>query len=314
MPTAVEFRHGWNPTPAFRPRLRMDRALSDTATVPASIDYYTGLPAIGMLGNDLYGDCVFAGDGHIVEQQTFFGQGTETTVSTAQALAAYTAVTGFNKNDPSTDNGAQISDGLNYLRKTGMAGVQIAAYGQVSVSAIAKVKLAVYQFGAVSIGFNFPAVAMDQFNNGDPWDVVQDDGGIEGGHCVIVVGYDATYLYVYTWGAVQKMTYAFWNKYVEEAWPVISQAWVRATTGLDPIGVSVGVLGQEFTAVTGQPSPFPAPGPTPVDPPPPPPTDLDAQLWQEVQPWAAKNRTRPDLVALKVSLLAWAKAKGYYGS
>lgn len=305
MPTAIEFRHGWNPTPAFRPRVRLDRALSDSAA-PSSADYYTGA-SFGMLGNDAYGDCVFAGDGHIVEQQTFFGQGTETTVSTAQALAGYSAVTGFSAGPPvKNDNGAQVADGLKYLQKTGMAGVTIAAYGQVSVNSIAKVQLAVAEFGAVSIGMNFPNVAMEQFNNGDPWDVVANDGGIEGGHCVIVVGYDATYLYVVTWGAIQKMTYAFWNKYVQEAWPVISKAWVSAATSLTPDGVNLAVLGAEYTAVTGQPSPFPAPAPTPA-----PVAQTPDQIFASVAgPWAAKTRTRPDLVQLKTAINSWLQAKG----
>lgn len=270
---AIEFRHGWNPTPDHVVRLRMDDAL-DGAAAPAQAYYYT-IPSIGMLGNDEYGDCVFAGDGHIVEQQTAIGQTKETTVTTAQALAAYTAVTGFNPKDPNTDQGALISDGLAYLRKTGLAGVKIAAYGQVAVGSMDKIKLAVAEFGAVSIGLNFPNSAMDQFNNSQPWDVVPDDGGIDGGHCVIVCGYDATYLYVYTWGAIQKVTYAFWAKYVEEAWPVVTQVWVNTTTGLDPEGVDLGVLGSEFTAVTGQPSPFPD---VPTPPAPTPPGDPDGAL------------------------------------
>lgn len=269
---AIQFHHGWNPTPEHVVRLRMDAAL-DGAAAPAQ-SYYYAIPVIGMLGNDKYGDCVFAGDGHIVEQQTALGQGTEVKVTTAQALQGYSAVTGFDPNVPSTDQGALVSDGLNYLRKTGMAGVKIAAFGQVAVGSIDKIKLAVAEFGAVSIGFYFPNSAMDQFNNSQPWDTVPDDGGLDGGHCVIVCGYDATYLYVYTWGAVQKMTYRFWAKYVEEAWPVVTQQWVNATTGLSPAGVDLATLGQEWAAISSQPSPFPdAP---PPNPPPPSPDDADA--------------------------------------
>ena len=264
---AIEFRHGWNPTPEHVARIRMDDALDGSAAPPTA--YYYTIPSIGMLGNDKYGDCVFAGDGHIVEQQTALGQLHEVTVTTDQALAGYSAVTGFNKNDPSTDQGALISDGLKYLRQVGMAGVKIALYGEVAVSSLDKIKLAVSEFGAVSIGMNFPNSAMDQFNNSKPWDVVPNDGGIDGGHCVIVCGYDATYLYVYTWGAIQKMTYAFWDKYVEEGWPVVTQVWVNTTTGLDPEGVDLATLGQQFSSVTGLPSPFPdvptPPAPTPSD-------------------------------------------------
>ena len=85
-------------------------------------------------------------------------------------------------------------------------------------------------------------------------------------NCVIVCGYDATYLRVFTWGTVQKMSYTFWDKYVEEAWPVVSQDWVSAAKGTDPAGVDLATLGQQFASVTGQPSPFPAPAPVPADP------------------------------------------------
>lgn len=268
----VTFYPGWKPTPAVQPRVRMDDALKDTS-VPASADYYTGVSA-GMLLNDQLGDCVIAANGHIIEQQTFYGQGAEVTVTDAMALSGYETVGGYVPNDPSTDNGCVIADGLSWLRKTGMAGHKIAAYGEVSVSSMAKVQTAVAEFGAVDIGINLPNSAMDQFNNGKPWDAIRNDGGIDGGHCVVVVGYDASYLYVFTWGTVQKMTPAFWNKYVEEAWPVVSADWVSAVKNVDPEGVDLGTLGQEFTSVTGQPSPFP-PSPTPTPPPAPTPTDPD---------------------------------------
>lgn len=284
----------------------MDTVLSDTS--PGSANYYSA-GSSGMLGNDRYGDCVFAADGHAVQQQTFFGQGAMTTVDTSQVLAGYSAVTGFSAGPPVVnDNGAMIADGLGYLLKTGMSGVRIAAYGSVDPAAIGKVKTAVAQFGAVSIGFNFPSSAMSQFNAGMPWDVVANDGGIDGGHCVLVTGYDSTYLYVFTWGAVQKMTYSFWAKYVDEAWPLVSQSWVNTASGLDPEGVDIAALGAQYTAVTGQPSPFPAVVPPPP-PPPPVPADADHAFAAVAAPWARQTRTRPDLVELQHAIRVWLVAK-----
>jgi hypothetical protein len=40
---------------------------------------------------------------------------------------------------------------------------------------------------------------MGQFDRGEPWDVVPDDGGIDGSHYVDLAGYDPSYLYVVTW-------------------------------------------------------------------------------------------------------------------
>ena len=283
----IKFRPGRIPNDPTKPRLRIDHLLSGTA--PSSVDWYSGVSAWGMLGNDSWSDCVFAGDGHIIDQQTALGWGHETTVSTAQALKGYSVVTGFDPsagspgNNP-TDNGAQVQDGLNYLRKTGMAGHKIAAFAELTVTDIEKVKLGVAQCGCLSIGFNFPTSAMSQFNAGLPWTVVK-GARISGGHCVIVVGYDADWLYVVTWGQVQKMGYDFWAKYVDEAWVPVSDDW--AGEGATPDGVDLFTLGQEFASLTGDPNPFPSPLPGPTPPPPPAPTPAPPPAPTPVPPTPA---------------------------
>ncbi len=305
----VTFRPGWQPTFPERPRVRMDAVLG---TSPPAFSYYYTIPSIGMLMNDTLGDCVIAADGHIVEQQTFFGQRAEVEVTDAEALTGYEVVGGYVVGNPATDKGCAVPSGLAYLQKTGMAGVKIAAYGQVDVSAITKVQTAVSQFGAVDIGMNFPNSAMTQFNDGQVWDVVANDGGNDGGHCVLVCGYDAAYLYVYTWGKVQRMTYAFWDAYVEEAWPVVSTSWVDTYTGVDVEGVDLEALGAEYTAVTGDPSPFPVPVPPATPPPVPvaPPTAADRALSAVAKPWCAEVHTSTAQVALQAALRAWFPTHG----
>lgn len=274
---AIVFKPGVKPNDPHKPRLYFSAFRRAGVTAPTSVDYYSQLPNIGMLGNDNWGDCVEAASGHIAEQQTFLGQGTEYAVSTSDALAAYTRITGFNPNagppgNNPTDQGTMIQDGLSDLRKTGFGGHKVAAFAQLDPSKMADVKLAVSEFGAVDIGLAFPSSAMDQFNAGKPWDYVS-GSPIEGGHCVVVVGYDAAFLYVYTWGAVQKVTQAFWNEYVAknggEAWAVISQDWVNSVTGLDLEGVNLAAFGAQYASLTGQPNPFPGPPPPPGPPVPP---------------------------------------------
>ncbi len=67
------------------------------------------------------------------------------------------------------------------------------------------------------------------------------------------------------------------------------------------------LLGEQGDCTIPLPRTVPAPVPVPV------PTDPDVQLWQQVYPWARQARTRPDLSMLKSDLMAWARAKGYYG-
>lgn len=268
---SLTFTPGVLPNNPHKARLYFKMFAKAGATPPATVDY-SGFAPVGMLGNDTAGDCVEAGSGHLVEQFTFYGQGSEYVVSTQQAIAMYSTITGYNPADPNTDQGTVLQDGLDYMRKTGIGGHKLAAFAQLDPTDMNEVKLAVAEFGSVIIGFAFPDSAMDQFNAGQPWDVVP-GAQIEGGHCVTVVGYTSAYLLVVTWGQIVKMTPAFWNAYVAgrgmggEAWAVISEDWWNAAKGVDPEGVDLATLGAQWASLTGQANPFPNDPTPPVDPP-----------------------------------------------
>lgn len=174
----------------------------------------------GMLGNDQYGDCVFAGAAH---ETILWGKegGKNVAFTAADALADYSAVTGFNPNDPNSDKGTDMQVAASYRRKTGVrdhngSRHKVDAYLAIAAGSVDEVKQAVYLFSNVGVGFQFPASAMAQFNAGKAWTVVS-KSPIEGGHYVPVVGYDSRYLYVVTWGKVQKMSWGFFKKYCDEA-------------------------------------------------------------------------------------------------
>lgn len=296
---AIEFTPGLVKNDPNKARLYFRMFRESDAVAPASVTNFDNIPNIGMLGNDIYGDCVEAMIGHNVDEFTFYGEGTEYTVSQSEALGAYTTITGFNPKDPNTDQGTTVQDGLGFLKSTGFGGHKAAAFAQLDVTNMDDVKLAVAEFGSVSIGFEFPSSAMTQFNANTAWDVVKHDGGIEGGHAVLVVGYDAKYLYLYTWGTLFKMTYAFWTKYVEEAWTTISVDWFNAASGMDPEGVDKFALGAQFAALTGQANPFPSPTPEPTPTPTPTPTP---------EPTPVPD-TDPDDEALALAFGKWSAAK-----
>jgi hypothetical protein len=221
-----------------------------------------------MLGNADWGDCTCAGDGHIAEILTFYGQGTETVITDTETLAAYSAISGFNPHDGPpgqnpTDQGATVQAALGYLRTSGMGGVKIDAFAEIAAGDMNAIQNACAELGPLSAGVDLPAIAQQQFADGQPWDVVPGDGGIEGGHCIVLCGFDQDYLYFVTWGQVQKATYAWWAKYGSEIWTVVSRDWISAA-GKDPDGVDLASLGAEFASLTGEPSPFkgsPAPAP-----------------------------------------------------
>jgi papain like protease len=251
--------------------------------------------------NDTWGCCTCASLANIVQQQTYFGQKAEIVVPDSSVLAAYEAVGGFNPNagppgSNPTDNGATVASAMAYLKKTGMAGhsiaaygrtdttatgslIKIAAYGEVDVTATEKLKTAIWEFGCLSVGLDLPNSAVTQFDNGQPWSV-EPDRSLAGGHCVLVVGYDRNGFQLFTWGRLWHMDYEFWSSYGEEAWAPVSTYWVSKASGKDPDGVNLVTLGAEFLAITGQdpfsasrpasaPPPSPAPEPAPAPPPPP---------------------------------------------
>lgn len=267
---------------------------------PASADWLTPVPAgnWGMLGNADYGDCTCAGVGHKRIGDVYVNQVRVLKVTDSDALGFYSAITGFDPNDPSTDQGAVCQDVLDYWRKNGFLGEKIVAFAKVDLSNETEVKQAIALFGQIYCGLNFPGSAMDQFNAGKPWDVVK-GARIEGGHCVTIGAYDETGLSCVTWGAVQKMTWKFFKKYFEEAWVIVTPDMIDPKSGKDIAGYDLYTLGQDFSSLTGDPNPVPAPQPqpTPVPTPPPSPTPspapvLDPRLVQAhalMDEWAKDN-------------------------
>jgi len=305
----IVFHPGVKPNDPRKARLYFRMFAKPGAAPPASVDY-SGFTPVGMLGNDSAGDCVEAASGHLVEQVTFYGQGSEYVVSTQQAISMYSQITGYNPADPNTDQGTVIQDGLNYMFKTGIGGHKVAAFAQLDVTNMTEVKTAVAEFGSVVIGFDFPNTAMDQFNAGQSWDVVP-GATIDGGHCVTVVGYTDAYLTVVTWGkATQKMTYAFWQKYVTEDWAVIDNEWVNSKTGKDPEGVDLAAFGAQFAALTHQPNPFPH-DPTPPPPPPPAPVGPDAAEMALIKAAARYEKSLWPKKYLVTALQGWETDKGF---
>lgn len=206
-----------------------------TATLPTPPKRYGHqnlIPTWNMYGNDKYGDCVFAGAGH---EHLLWNKeaGHDVFFTEANILEGYTEVTGFNPNDPSTDNGTDMELAAKWRRHIGLidgAGKRhpIGAYLAIEAGNINQIKQAAYLFSAVGIGIQFPASAMQQFNDGKSWHIVN-GSPIEGGHYVPVVGYDSRYIYVVTWGRVQKCTYGFIRKYMDEGIVYLSSEFITST-------------------------------------------------------------------------------------
>jgi hypothetical protein len=261
-----------------------------TLTPPASADWTIGVPpsALGMLGNDSVGDCVAAGAFHAQQMWEGVAQKVATTFTTQDALTMYSAISGYTPRNPNSDVGATLISGLQYWNKTGLDGYKLAAYAQIDGTNVALLRNCIALFGVVYAGLNVPSSAMTQFDAGQPWSTVA-RSRIEGGHCVPLIGYDASTFTCVTWSAYQKMTTDFHARYFDEWWVPVDEDWV-SSSGLTPSGLDGATANLDFQSLTGSTaSPFPTTTPTPVPTPTPTPTPAstdDATLWAAAQAWA----------------------------
>ncbi len=271
-----QFQLGRRPNDPIKPRLRLSTLLTGEApTVPENVDWLSRVTVWPMYLNDRIGDCTCATAGHMIQNITAYGEGTEETITDNDVLTAYEAVSGYNPYTGENDNGAIVQDVLNYWRKAGIGGHNILAFAEVDYNNKDELHAAVNLFGNIYLGIAFPESGFDQFYNGEPWDVVP-NSRIVGGHAINSGWYDISdgKWKIISWGQVVEMTQAFWDEYVEEAWVVISEEWLDAN-GRNPAGIDMDVLGNEFTRITGESDPFgPQPIPTPVE-----------NFWDTVEKW-----------------------------
>jgi hypothetical protein len=205
--------------------------------------------------NDQLGCCAIADPAHTVLLDTSYTQKLPNPTD-VQVLTAYEAVGGY---DPSqtqpdgsnpTDNGCAMTDVYNYWSTTGIAGDKIAGWVQIDPTNTVHVKQAIYAFGGVHMGVQLPNSAMDQFNAGEPWTVLSDDGGVAGGHDVYVPGYlGSDWICPVTWGQAIMASWAWMLKYCDEMYATFSVDWLAGATGFSPSHLNLTQLQQDALAV-----------------------------------------------------------------
>jgi len=221
-------------------------------TPPNDFGHYDDIAesSLGMLGNDRVGDCVFAGAAH---ETMILGRegGHAPTFSDESVLSDYSAVTGYVEGDESTDRGTEVRAAMKYRRATGVLDAHgrrhhIGAYLRLKPKDLDQIAQAAYVFGVVGVGIEFPGSAMQQFDAGEPWSVVE-GAQIDGGHYVPIVGRKDGDLLCVTWGRVQPVTPEFLTTYCDEAWAFVSAS-VLDGVGESPEGLSI----ESLRAALGQ--------------------------------------------------------------
>ncbi|MDR3628898.1 MAG: hypothetical protein P4L42_01035 [Desulfocapsaceae bacterium] len=198
------------------------------------------------------GDCVFAGGDHETMLWTLEG-GKPAVFTGANSIADYSAVTGYDPANPASDQGTDVRTALAYRQNTGLIDStgnrhKVAAYLALEPGNTDHLYEALYLFGVVGIGIQFPSSAMDQFNAGKPWSVVS-GASVEGGHYIPLVA-RRTNLECVTWGQIQQMTSGFYKKYCDEAWAILSPEVFKNGTDLE--GFNFAQLQADLNALSGQ--------------------------------------------------------------
>ena len=223
--------------------LRMARYLTATLPpAPPAVDWTKGQTAWGMLMNDTLGDCTIAGALHAIECWGL-NSGHPLTFTDADALFYYESFDCYNPEDPESDTGGILLDVLSDWKHEGIRGHKVQAYASVRHTNIEEVKQAIALFGPLYTGLNFPNSAWGQ----KEWNVTADKS-IDGGHCVVLVGYNETGPVAISWGALYQMTWEFFSAYFDELYAAISPDWF-SQSGVSPAGISLEQLQADLALI-----------------------------------------------------------------
>lgn len=227
--------------------LRLARFFAaELAPPPDASDYTKGVTQFSMMLNDQLGCCTIAGCGHGVQIWSLNKEQAEYTPPDDAILQKYELWCGYNPQDPDSDQGGVEIDVLNDWRQSAFWGHKLHAYADTDPGNVEHVKQAIHLFGGVYIGLSLPLSANDQLNASEPWSLVEGDKaepGSWGGHAVFCPAYDASGITCITWGQLQKMDWAFWQKYTDECHALLGVDWCGT-------GVDLNALNDELSQVT----------------------------------------------------------------
>ena len=209
--------------------------------IPEVYDFDRGRSKIPtpMFKNDVHGDCVIAGRAHQTIRFERMEQRKTLNISDADVVDEYFRQT------KGADSGLIVLRSLKQWRNEGWT----AAGNRYTIAAFAKLKhldrgdvrASIFLLSGLGCGILLPLTAQAQFAAGKPWDVVPDapDGqgnrGSWGGHYVYCHAYNKTGPVCVTWGRKQQITWAFWDKYCDEAYGIVDglNKWRAGKPGID---------------------------------------------------------------------------------
>lgn len=262
--TESTFRLGRKVNPNPRRGLMLDQFLFPTkAQLPDSTDRLRDHKGTltDILGNDRYGDCVIAGEVHLmmlraaVDGQPF--------KATAPEVIRYY----FDTCGPG-DNGCMIDAVLDSLINRGFNGHKLAGWARFNGQNADLHKAGVYMFGGTTYGINLPAKWANGFKDGAVWDDTTSPS--VGGHEIVGVDYNKDGVVCSTWGGTVLVTWAALRnpRIFDECYVSIGEDWLGADKTA-PGGLDLSKLQAAMRAIQGGniPDIDPPQPPTPPTPP-----------------------------------------------
>jgi hypothetical protein len=263
IPAATSFRLG-RTARSHDPRVPMLHDLlggTPPPPVPAQLDYTAGMPAnLGVMKNDTLGDCTCAAYYHALQVWSFNANMKKIdTEPDVDVVDLYEQACGYNPKQGGEGPGGNEQKVLTFLLNTGAPygpnGTQrhkIAGFVEVAVSNTTGIKSVIDCCGVCYIGFNVPQYIMPPGQAPlSVWDVnPHGNNTIIGGHAVVLAGYNATGIRLISWGGYYTMTWAFFAKFVDEAYAIIDPEWIEST-GKSPMGLTMQQIEQAMQSLKG---------------------------------------------------------------
>jgi hypothetical protein len=256
----VDIKFGRKAPGVVYPHLKLRNYLSaGLPAPPATVNWEEQKIGLAQpLGNVHLGDCTCAAAGHILDVFNAQAKNGLPRVTTPQTVAFYSASCGYVPGNPSTDNGGTLQHVLAYWKAHGFLGSDadaITGYASVNAASQSEVQTAVWLFGNAYVGVNLPDAWVNPMPSasGFVWNVAGAPNPQQG-HCVPILGYNATCGSIDTWGLEGTITWATLAKYAipsagGEIYTVFSQNWINTAKGLAPSGFNAAQLSADLNAI-----------------------------------------------------------------
>lgn len=214
------FKLGRRRPVALPPRLHLKNYLMRSMPAAPAAFSYTPLATeclAQVLGNDDLGDCTAAAAFHVAGVMR--ANAGEPTVwdTEKEVIPFYSATSGYVVGNDKTDNGANITDVLNYWQHNGLRADgthKILSYVAVSAHDAEEIAAAIWLFEHLYCGVSLPDAWVDPIpqKSGFIWDVAGPTNP-DNGHAFPGFAYDKQGMMISTWGMLGVVTWAALAQY-----------------------------------------------------------------------------------------------------